>query len=152
MMVTVVVLMMLMLIGCRTTKYVPVETVRVEKKEVHDTLRLTDTLEKQKNVIVRKATAEDSAKLASLGLKLSKTQDAYLVLQSELIKERKAKEHIVERKDTVHDSVPVPYPVVEKVEKELSWWDKIRIWAGNLLIGGVVIIGGVFIMKRYTRL
>ena len=41
-------------------------------------------------------------------------------------------------KDTVYksrlDSVPMPYPVVKMVEKELSMWQKIRMHAGEAVL------------------
>lgn len=49
--------------------------------------------------------------------------------------------------DTVYrariDSVPKPYPVetVKEVEKPLTWWQRIRIY-----VGGVVIVGGVLVI------
>lgn len=32
------------------------------------------------------------------------------------------------------DSVPVPYPVEKKVEKQLSWWQKTQMYAGDMLL------------------
>lgn len=37
------------------------------------------------------------------------------------------------------DSIPVPYPVEKLVEKELSWWQKTQIYAGDFLL--VLILG-----------
>lgn len=49
------------------------------------------------------------------------------------------------------DSVPVPYPVVKEVEKELTWWQKLRIHVGDVmliaLLGGVVYIVGRWILR-----
>ena len=33
-----------------------------------------------------------------------------------------------------HDTIPQPYPVTEYVEKELSWWQQLRLWLGNVLL------------------
>ena len=42
------------------------------------------------------------------------------------------------RVDTVyratHDTIPAPYPETEYVEKELSWWQKLRLWLGNIVL------------------
>ena len=62
------------------------------------------------------------------------------------------------RVDTIyqatHDTIPQPYPIetIKMVEKELSWWQKLRLWIGN--IGLVVILGfvgwfGVRLWKVY---
>ena len=41
-------------------------------------------------------------------------------------------------RDTVHhhhlDSVPVPYPVEKPVEKQLTWWQKTQMYAGDALL------------------
>lgn len=33
-----------------------------------------------------------------------------------------------------HDTIPQPYPVIEEVPAELSWWQSLRIWIGNILL------------------
>jgi hypothetical protein len=42
-----------------------------------------------------------------------------------------------------HDTIPQPYPIetIKMVEKELSWWQKLRLWIGN--IGLLAILGAV---------
>ena len=48
------------------------------------------------------------------------------------------------------DSVPVPYPVETLVERQLSWWQRTQMYAGDvlllLLVGGVVY--GAIRMKK----
>jgi hypothetical protein len=80
--------------------------------------------------------------------------------------------HIVERNDTVkierwhtkykeiqvhdtiyiatHDTIPDPYPVevVKKVEKELSWWQKMRMKIGSVAL--VLLFG--FVVYQLFRL
>jgi hypothetical protein len=60
------------------------------------------------------------------------------------------------RVDTIyqvtHDTIPQPYPIetVKVVEKELSWWQRLRLWIGNiglLAILGVIGYYGVRIWK-----
>lgn len=49
------------------------------------------------------------------------------------------------RVDTIyqatHDTIPQPYPIetIKMVEKELSWWQRLRLWIGN--IGLLAILG-----------
>ena len=49
------------------------------------------------------------------------------------------------RVDTIyratHDTIPQSYPVetIKMVEKELSWWQRLRLWIGN--IGLIAILG-----------
>ena len=62
------------------------------------------------------------------------------------------------RVDTIyqatHDTIPQPYPIetIKMVEKELSWWQRLRLWIGN--IGLLAILGfvgwfGVRLWKVY---
>ena len=60
------------------------------------------------------------------------------------------------RVDTIyqatHDTIPQPYSIetVKLVEKELSWWQMLRLWIGNIgLLGILGVIGyyGVRIWK-----
>ena len=39
------------------------------------------------------------------------------------------------------DSVPVPYPVETLVERQLSWWQRTQMYAGDVLL--LVLVGGV---------
>ncbi len=40
-----------------------------------------------------------------------------------------------------HDTIPQPFPIetIKMVEKELSWWQRLRLWIGN--IGLIAILG-----------
>ena len=53
-----------------------------------------------------------------------------------------------------HDTVPKPYPVevIKEVPAELSWWQRLRIWIGNIgLMAILVVVGywGVRMWKVY---
>ena len=41
-----------------------------------------------------------------------------------------------------HDTIPQPYPVTKLVEKDLSWWQRLRLWLGNLLLLAIVAACG----------
>ena len=53
--------------------------------------------------------------------------------------------------DTVYksrtDSVPVPYEVTEFVEYNLTWWQKTRMYAGDVLMVSLLGIGFYFFAK-----
>ena len=59
------------------------------------------------------------------------------------------------RVDTIyqatHDTIPAPYPVTEYVEKDLNWWQRLRLWIGN--IGLIAILGviGYYGVKLWRR-
>jgi hypothetical protein len=50
-----------------------------------------------------------------------------------------------------HDSVQVPYPVetIKEVERELSWWQSLKMEAGGIAMGGVGIILIYFVVKLF---
>lgn len=45
------------------------------------------------------------------------------------------------------DSVPVPYEVTEFVEYNLTWWQKTRMYAGDVLMVSLLGIGFYFFAK-----
>lgn len=53
--------------------------------------------------------------------------------------------------DTIYesrtDSVPVPYEVTEFVEYNLTWWQKTRMYAGDVLMVSLLGIGFYFFAK-----
>lgn len=53
---------------------------------------------------------------------------------------------------STHDSIPVPYPVPEYVEKELSWWQRMRLALGNgalALLALLVAYGGWRLWRKF---
>ena len=50
------------------------------------------------------------------------------------------------RHDTLYqskiDSIPVPVPVIQTVEKELSWWQRTQMYSGDVLLIGLLILLG----------
>lgn len=53
--------------------------------------------------------------------------------------------------DTIYeshtDSVPVPYPVEVEVERELTWWQRGQMYAGDCLLL-LLLVGLLFRLKR----
>ena len=50
------------------------------------------------------------------------------------------------------DSVPVPYPVPEYIEKQLTWWQQTRLHIANVMMY-LLGLGALFLwVKRYLRL
>lgn len=118
-------------VSCTTTRYVPVvehhtDTLRLSRN-IRDSIYVHDSIhvrEKGDTVIVERWHTRYREKLAH---------------------------------DTIYksrvDSIPAPYPVEKKVEKELTWWQQTRLHLANVvlwLLGAAVVwwIGGV-IRKRY---
>jgi hypothetical protein len=93
----------------------------------------------------------DSAAMARYGIQLQKAERAWLVKTEELQRQIERLEAMSATRDSVHDSIPVPYPVevIKEVPEELSWWQQLRLWLGNVLLA--VLVGasvyGVFRLK-----
>lgn len=49
------------------------------------------------------------------------------------------------------DSIPKPYPVEVKVEKQLTWWQQTRLHLANILLWLVGIIGVAYIVRWWLR-
>jgi hypothetical protein len=78
--------------------------------------------------------------MAQYGIQMERNQMAWLVLQREMKNRLRELEHTTAQRDTVRDSIPVPYPVgvVKEVPRERSTVE----WA--LLIIGVLAIAWIF--------
>ena len=59
------------------------------------------------------------------------------------------------RVDTIyratHDTIPKPYPVekVKLVEKELNWWQRLRLWLGNIVLLALLGVAGYWGVRCY---
>lgn len=49
------------------------------------------------------------------------------------------------------DSIPVPYPVTEYVEKQLTWWQQTRLHAGEVALIALAILAGVGVWRLIRR-
>ena len=128
------------ILGCTTTEYVPVVHTNTEHHWHTDSVRERDSIYHEKKTTIMQL---DSAAMAKYGIRLEKAERAWLVKTEELQREIERLEAMSMSKDSVHDSIPVPYPVevIKEVPAELSWWQKLRLWIGN--IGLLAILGAV---------
>ena len=62
---------------------------------------------------------------------------------------------IVEREvhDTLYqaktDSIPVPYWKIKEVPAELSWWQRVRLWLGNIVLLALLGVAGYWGVRCY---
>lgn len=49
------------------------------------------------------------------------------------------------------DSVPVPYPVIKKVPAELTWWQKTRLKATNILMLFILVFIIIVFGKKHLK-
>ena len=129
------VLFMCLVFGsCKSVKYVPViehrtDTIQITKHQrdsiwLHDSIRVN---EKQKG--------------DTIWLEVERWHTKYIEKQVH---------------DTTyvatHDTIPDPYPVEVKVEKQLSWWQRLRLTLGDtalIALLGLLIYGGWKIYRKF---
>lgn len=122
--------------SCTTTQYVPVP-------EVHEIYHNhTDSIIKQDSVIHEKETTImqlDSAAMAQYGIKLKAAERAWLVKTKELERQIERLMEMSATKDSVHDSIPVPYEVVKEVPRKRDTVDWVLTITGVLSILGIIV-------------
>ena len=130
--------------SCTTTEYVPV----VETHEQHhwhtDSVKQKDSVYHEKTTVIQQL---DSAAMAQYGIQLKAAERAWLVRTAELEKQLQQLQRLTADRDTVRDTIPLPYPVEKIVEvaAPLTWWQKILMWMGVLLI--MIFFGWVWKTK-----
>ena len=125
-----------LLSGCTTTKYVPVTETRTEHHWHTDSVKERDSTHTERETIIREV---DSAAMAKYGIQMQANQRAWLVLQREMENRLRELEHMSANKDTVRDSIPVPYPVTEYVERKRTTFEWLLIIVGIAAIFGCIL-------------
>ena len=123
-----------LLSGCTTTKYITVPVSHT------DTLIITK--QQRDSIYLKDSThVSEQQRGDTIILKITKFLTKY---------------HDREVHDTLYqsrtDTVPMPYPVPEYVEKQLSWWQKTRLRMGEILLGLIGIIGLICLIKLKTKI
>lgn len=112
--------LLLLLSGCTTTKYVEVERVRTDTAYVAKIQR--DSVWLHDSVFVERFLRGDT---------VFELRDRWHTKYVERV-----------RVDTMVrvrvDSVPKPYPVEKLVEKDLSWWQRLRMGIGSVALAGLI--------------
>ena len=124
---------LLLLTGCTTTKYVPVETVRIDTMKVTKYER--DSIYIHDSTIVRE-------------------KGDTMLIEKWHTRWRDRWMH-----DTVYqsrvDSIPKPYPVEKRVPAELTWWQQTRLHLANILLYALLAFGVIklakFLLSRYIK-
>mgnify|MGYP007130692959 CR=1 FL=1 len=133
----------LFLSSCKTTEYVAVPQQHTEHHWHTDSIHTTDSVIKEKETVVMML---DSAEMAKYGVKLKAAERAWLVKSWELERQIEALQRLTAERDTVHDSIPVPYPV----EMRLTKWQQAKVdWGGwALLVLIVLVVIAIYYPRR----
>ena len=131
--------------SCTTTKHVPVVETHTDHHWHTDSVRQRDSTHTERETVIREL---DSAAMARYGIQMKANQRAWLVLQREMENRLRELEHMSAQRDTVRDSIPVPYTVVEYVERKMSGIDKFLIATGIFSIISILIFA-VYKLRRF---
>ena len=137
-------------LGSCSPKVVTVPEYHTQYVNRTDTFLRVDSVVHNTNTIIREANKGDSLMLAKYGVKLKENERLLLFLQNEL--EKATQNQLEVRTDTFikTDSIPVPYPVEKKVPAELSWWQKLRLHMGDMMIMLLIaaLLYGLYRIKK----
>ena len=131
--------------GCTTTRYIPVTETHTEHHWHTDSVKERDSTHTEHETIIREV---DSAAMAKYGIQMQANQRAWLVLQREMENRLRELEHTSANKDTVRDSIPVPYPVTEYIERSRSKFEWVLLAFGVLFI----IASLLFVIYKVKKL
>ena len=136
------------LTSCTTTRVVPVPEVHEQHHWHTDSVIKRDSVIHDRQTTIREL---DSAAMAQYGIQLKQNEKAWMVSVAELRREVERLESMTADRDTVRDSIPVPYPVEKIVPAELSWWQQARIHLANILLYGLGIVGIIQLGKWHLK-
>ena len=140
----------LLLTGCKT-EYVPVVQTNTEHHWHTDSVHEKDSTYHEKTTTIMQL---DSAAMAKYGIQLKAAERAWLVKTEELRRHIERLEAMSVSKDSVHDSIPVPYPVevIREVPAELTWWQQTRMDIGGWAIVALAILAGIMLRSWWLKI
>jgi hypothetical protein len=133
--------------SCTTTKYVTVPEIHDQHHWHTDSIHQTDSIIKENITTVMQL---DSSAMAEYGIKLKGAERAWLVKTQEMERQIQMLLQMNIQKDSVHDTVPVPVPVIKEVPAELSWWQQLRIHIANILLWALLVVGVWLAVKKFV--
>ncbi len=161
-----VIWLLVMLTGCTTTRYVPVETVRTEWREA-DTTAIYDRLRSFFESLYSRETSSDSVverNKETVVLKEDGDTARHDKERIVYVSSRREKElvHKLSQRDSIidalrlqlasvkSDSIPVPYPV----ERPLTRWEQTKMDFGGVALGALaaaVIAAVVWLIRKFRK-
>ena len=146
--IAIAVLIGWLLLGCTTTKYVPVTETHTEHHWHTDSVRERDSTHTERETVIREV---DSAAMARYGIQMESNQRAWLVLQREMENRLRELKHMTAQHDTINDSIPYPVEVIKEVPAKLTWWQQTRLHLVNILLYLLLAIGIIYIGRRHLK-
>ena len=125
--VTFVIVSVLLLTSCTTTKVVEVEKVRTDTTYITKWQR--DSVWLHDSIRVRE-----------------KGDSVWVERWHTKFVEREVHDTLYQAKT---DSIPVPYEVIKEVPAPLSGWQKLRLWLGNIVLLTLLAVAVYYVVKCY---
>ena len=124
--------------SCKSVQYVPVEIIRTDIKQVHDTIKIQDSVKNSQQMIIREADTTEIERLnTEYGFKLDKAHKTILILRRELEQQSHSRTEVKDSIIYKDKEVKVPYPV----ERNLSKWQQAKVdWGGWAMLISVAVI------------
>ena len=134
----------LFMLSCKT-EYIPVETSHTEHHWHTDSIKEVDSVIHERHTTIMQL---DSVAMAQYGIRLKNAERAWLVKSWELERQIENLQRLTAIRDTVRDTIQVPYPV----EKKLSKWQQTKVdWGGWAMLGVLVVIILFFVFALRRR-
>ena len=137
----------LFMLSCKT-EYIPVETSHTEHYWHTDSIKQVDSVIHEKQTTIMQL---DSAAMAQYGIQLKNAERAWLVKSWELERQIENLQRLTAYRDTIRDTIQVPYPVEKKVPAEINGWQWFQIWAGRIALCLLALISIIIIIRFYIR-
>lgn len=125
--VTSVIVSVLLLTSCTTTKVVEVERVKTDTTYITKWQR--DSVWLHDSIRVRE-----------------KGDSVWVERWHTKFVEREVHDTLYQAKT---DSIPVPYWKIKEVPAELSWWQKLRLWLGNIVLMALLVVAVYYGYRFY---
>jgi hypothetical protein len=141
--------LVLSMVSCKGTEYVTIPQQHTEHHWHTDSIIKRDSVVKESKTTVMQL---DSAAMAKYGIQLKNAEKAWLVKSEEM--ERTIQELLSrsEHKDTVRDSIPVPYPIEKQVPTELTWWQQTKMHIGGVVFWLALLAFFLWLGKKKLKL
>lgn len=140
--ISLALLWLLCLTGCKTIKFVPVPEYHTLYKTRVDTVQRWDSVRDVQWMTIREV---DSTQLAALGIQLKGLKKALLIERNKLL--QKISNEKTHKVDTViqRDSIHVPYPV----EKQLTKWQRWKMDMGGWAMGVAAVLVILLVVRLF---
>ena len=137
-----------LMMSCKTVEYVEMPSQHTEHHWHTDSVWKTDSVIHEKETTIMQL---DSAAMAKYGITLNAAERAWLVRTAEMERQIQMLLQMNMQKDSVHDSIPVPYPVVKEVPADLTWWQQMRLHLANILLWLLLLAAVIYGAKWYIK-